>query len=268
MRKSFVSVVCGDRDRCDARGASRRWTALMARRQPIPGAPFHLSLAGADWRSNLPRRHVHKLVGNAFHQRRLVCHHENRLTLIANPSQHRSHVARRTHIDIGERLIQQDQFRTVQDSAGQRQPLPHSLRVLADAPRKIGIEPDHAHRIAADLVVMNAVEPGEVAQILHAAELVVKQRRVAHVADAMRDLANFLRAQQSATALARLHQPGDDAQQRALPCSVVAQHDVQAPGRKAGRDAAQRGEPAKKFHQIFEDDDRRRVRVAATHSEI
>ena len=209
-------------------------------------------------RYDLSRRHVHKLVGDVFHQRGLVSNHKDRLALIAHPAQHRGHLARGTDIDIGERLVQQHQFGIVQDGARQRKPLPHPLRILADAPRQFGIEPDHPHRVAANLVVMNAVQASKVAQIFHAAQLVVEQRSVAHVANAVSNVANALGAQQGEAALARLHQPGNYAQQRALPCSVVAQHDIEASGCEAGRDAAKGGKAAKEFHQIIEDDDRRR----------
>ena len=111
----------------------------------------------------------------------------------------------------------------MEDGAGQRKSLPHALRVLADTSRQIRIEADLAHGVAANLVVVNSIEPGEVAQVLHAAEFVVEQRRVSHVADAVRDLTNLLRTEDCEATLARLHQAGDDAQQGALAGAVIAE---------------------------------------------
>ncbi len=70
-------------------------------------------------------------------KRRLMRHDEDRLALIANSSQHRRHIASGMHIDVGERLIQQHQLGIVQHGARQRQPLPHALRILADAARRV-----------------------------------------------------------------------------------------------------------------------------------
>ena len=86
---------------------------------------------------------------------------------------------------------------------------------------------------------------------------------MAHVSHAMCDLAMVFRSQQRETALAGLHQSGNHAQQRALAGAVIAQHHVQATRREAGGDAADGGKPAKKFHQVIEDNDRRRGEIAA-----
>src|ERR1019366_2492451 len=86
---------------------------------------------------------------------------------------------------------------------------------------------------------------------------------MSHVSHAMSDLAMIRCSQQREAALAGLHQSGDYAQQCALAGAVIAQHHIQAPGRKTGRDAADGGKPAEKFHQIIEDYDRRRGEIAA-----
>ena len=179
---------------------------------------------------NLPGRHVHEFVGDAFHQLRLMRDHEDCLPLIANSSQHRSHLAGGMHVNVGKGLVQQHQLGIVQDGARQRQPLPHSLRVLTDTAPKIRIKADHQHRLAAHIVVVKAVKPGEIAEIFHAAQLVIQQRRVSHIADAMCHVANLFRAQKREAALAGLHQSGDNAQQRALPCPIVAEHHVKTAG--------------------------------------
>jgi hypothetical protein len=73
----------------------------------------------------------------------------------------------------------------------------------------------------------------------------------------MCDIAKALRSQHSARALAWVHESSNDAQQRALPRPIVAEHNVKAPGREARRDPAQGGEAAKEFHELIEDDDGR-----------
>ena len=55
------------------------------------------------------------------------------------------------------------------NGAGQRQALPHTLRILADAARQFRIEPDHLHRLAANPLVVETVQAGEVAQVFHSA---------------------------------------------------------------------------------------------------
>ena len=81
---------------------------------------------------------------------------------------------------------------------------------------------------------------------------------MAHVSHAMSDLAMIFCSEQREAALAGLHQSGDHAQQGALAGAVIAQDYVEAAGREAGRDAANGGKAAKKFHQIIEGNDRRR----------
>src|SRR5271165_103269 len=115
---------------------------------------------------------------------------------------------------------------------------------------------------------MQAVQPGKVAQVLHAAQLVIEQGSVGHVSHAMRDLANAASAEQRDLTLAGLHQPGDDAQQRALARAIVTQDDVQPPGREARRNATQGGKAAEELHQIFQDDDRRGGKVAGACHEM
>src|ERR1019366_6743340 len=91
---------------------------------------------------------------------------------------------------------------------------------------------------------------------------------VSHISHAMSDLAMISCSQQREAALAGLHQSGDHAQQGALTGAVITQHYIQAPRRKAGRDAADGGKPAKKFHQIIENNDRRRREIAGARHAV
>ncbi len=170
---------------------------------------------------------MHERVGYVLHHRGLVRDDQDRLARISQPSQDVSHVRRGANIDVRERFIQQNDVRIVQHRARQRQPLPHALRILPDAALQLGIEPDPLHCAATNFVVADSVQPGEVAKVLHAAEFVVKQRRVSHVTDTVSDLAQRIRSQHFDSALAGLHQSGEDAQQSALAGSVIAQDYVQ-----------------------------------------
>ena len=95
-------------------------------------------------------------------------------------------------------------------------------------------------------------------------KLVIEKGRVSHVAHAMRHFTNLLRSQKRKAALARLHQSGNHPQQSTFARSVVAQYNVKPAGSEAGGNPADSGEAAKELHQIFQDNDRRRMRVVCT----
>src|SRR6516165_8587057 len=115
------------------------------------------------------------------------------------------------HIDVRERLVKEDEFGIVKNRASEGKTLTHSLGVLSNATLEVWVEADAAHAFAADAVVMEPVQAGEVSQVLHAVEFVIKQRRVSHVADAVSDLARSGGAEQCNRALAEFDQAGDDA---------------------------------------------------------
>ena len=79
------------------------------------------------------------------------------------------------------------------------------------------------------VVVSDSVEPGEVAQVLHAAHFVIEQRRMRHVADLLADVVKLGGAENRDAALAGLHQSGERAQQRGLARAVVAENGVELP---------------------------------------
>ena len=72
-------------------------------------------------------------------------------------------------------------FRIIQQRPRQRHSLPHALRILSNRPLQCRIQADRCNRRGTTRIVLDAVEPREVAQILHAAHLVVEQRRMRHV---------------------------------------------------------------------------------------
>src|ERR1700683_1773552 len=83
-----------------------------------------------------------------------------------------------------------------------------------------------------------------------------------HVTHTIGDVANPLRPKDGRASLAGLHQSGHNPKQCVCAGALVSYDDVETPGSEAGRNVAQGGKPAKELHQIFEDDDRRGVRVA------
>ena len=103
------------------------------------------------------------------------------------------------------------------------------------------------HHLAANVVIVNSVQAGEVAQVLHAAHFVVEQRRMRHVAELRADLAQIGGSQHGNAAAGCGSQSGESAQQRGLPCPVVAEDGVEASGGEAGSHSAQGGEASELF---------------------
>ena len=214
----------------------------MVRRRTIRGQ----MLSAVD---DLPGLHPDKFVGHAFQQRGLVSDYKNGLAGVAHTFEQAHHLPRRVHIDVGKRFIQQQYFGIVQNGARQRHALPHALRILSHGPRQLGIEPHGANRLLTAAVASDVVEAGDVAQVFHAAHLVVQQGRVGHVADVAAGLVRGP-AQDGNRAARGMRQPGQRAQQSGLPCPVVAEDDVELARVKVRGDPAQCGEPAELFDQI------------------
>ena len=92
--------------------------------------------------------HPDEFIGDAFEQRSLMRDHENCFAGVAHAREQADHFAGGMNVDVGERLIEQQNFRIVQDRAGQRHALAHALRILADGARQLRIEPDGAQSLA------------------------------------------------------------------------------------------------------------------------
>src|SRR5215472_10129665 len=84
----------------------------------------------------------------------------------------------------------------MQEGPCQRHTLSHPLRVLPHRTRKIRIQTDEIDYIPASALACDSVELSEVGEILEAGHLVIKQRRMGHVADLRAYSAQVGRAQQ------------------------------------------------------------------------
>ena len=82
---------------------------------------------------------------------------ENGFALVADFGQQSHHVAGGVNVDVGEGLVEQQNLRIVQQSARQRHPLPHALRILSYWTLEIGIESDGADGVGAAGSVNDAV---------------------------------------------------------------------------------------------------------------
>ena len=97
------------------------------------------------------------------------------------------HVVGGGYVEVGEGLVEEEEFGVGLEDAGERGALAHALGVLADGAGERGVEADGAegHLGAAYAgAAFFAVEGGEVVEVLHGGELVVEHGGVAHVGDA------------------------------------------------------------------------------------
>ena len=83
-------------------------------------------------------------VGDRRGQFALVSRHHNGAVALAEAGQQLDHLPRALHVHVGERLVEQQQFRHGKQHARQRRPLPHALRVLAEGAVQLGVEA-HLH---------------------------------------------------------------------------------------------------------------------------
>src|SRR4029077_1414136 len=123
----------------------------------------------------------------------------------------------------------------------------------------------------AALVVVQSVESCEVAEVLHAAHLVVEKRGVGHVAELAADLTGLNTSENNDRAAGGSDEPGEHAQESGLAGAVVAQNSVKAPGGERRGHAAQRGKAPELLDQVCDGNDRvslgmRRLRIV--HSRI
>src|SRR5690348_7562857 len=102
----------------------------------------------------------------------------------------------------------------------------------------------------AGLVIADAVECGKVAQVLHAAHIFVKQRGMSHVADFGGGCAQVSGAQHGDAAARRRRQANHGAQERGLPCPVIAQDGVELARRKFRTQIAQGGKTAENLAYV------------------
>src|SRR5882724_567105 len=181
---------------------------------------------------------------------------ENGLAGIASVSKQVDHVGGGVNVNVGEGLVEQQDFGIVKQRACQRHPLPHALRVLPDWTREIRIEANGANRFRAALAVGNAVQAGEVGQILHAAHLVVEERGMSHVTDLVANIVKFLRAENHDLATGGPVEACERAEQSSFAGAVVAEDAVELSAGEFGGDTTQGGEAAELLNQAGDGDDR------------
>src|SRR5215468_166747 len=91
-------------------------------------------------------------------------------------------VAAGSRIKVREGLVEQHDLRIMKNGPGQREALPHALRVVADTARELRVERYLLYELSEMPVIAQGVESAEVAQVFHAAEFVVKHGGMRHVA--------------------------------------------------------------------------------------
>src|SRR5882724_3819846 len=182
---------------------------------------------------------------------------ENGLAGIASVSKQVDHVGGGVNVNVGEGLVEQQDFGIVKERACQRHPLPHALRVLPDRTREIRIEPDGVNRFRTARAVINSVELGKVFQILPSAHFVVKERRMSHVADLVADIVKVESAEDRDLAASGPAKSSERAEQRSLAGAIVTEDAVELPTRELGGHTTQRGEAAELLDQVGNRDDRR-----------
>src|SRR3954470_18629057 len=157
------------------------------------------------------------------------------------------------HIDVGKRLVQQQYCGIMQDGSRQRHPLPHSLRILAHGTRQVWIESHCSDHLFTTLISLNAIQARKVAQVLHAAHLVVKQRRVRHISEAARTVLRGF-SENANGSLRRCSQAGKRTKQSRLPCSIVTENGMQSAGIKFGGNTSKGSKSSELLDDVGNDD--------------
>ena len=150
--------------------------------------------------------------------------------------------AGRVGVEVGARLVEQQQLGLVQHGPRHRQPLHHAARELAH--RVVGAAL-HAHRLEqlVDPRRRHVVQARVVAQVLAPAQVAVEQRlvtEVAHPAGQLPALARELGAEHPRPPAVRAQQAGEHSQQRGLAGPVAAQHRERLARLHANADAGER----------------------------
>ncbi len=156
------------------------------------------------------------------------------------------HVVGGGDVEVGEGLVEEEEFGVGLEDAGEGGALAHALRVLADGAGEVGVEADGAegHLGGADAgAAAVAVEGGEVVEVLHGGELVVEHGRVAHVGDAAALLVGAFAEDGDGAASGR-DEAGDDAEEGGFAGAVFAEDDGAGSGGEGRGDVAEGGEGA------------------------
>src|SRR5579862_6251541 len=115
------------------------------------------------WRSahDLSGFHEDEFIGDAIEQRRLMGNDNNRFATISKLFEQTHHLARRAHIHVRERLVEQQDLRIIQQRSSERHALPHALRILAYGPRQSRIEMHPANRSSTTIYIVDPIKARE-----------------------------------------------------------------------------------------------------------
>src|SRR5207253_1957840 len=127
------------------RPAGAAWLPSSLQRVPSCGSSAERGDTRA-LRGELTTAQQPGVVGDGLQMGRLMRDYQESFARIAPAAHQPADGGGRIRIEIGKRLIQQQQFRIVKHGARQRQALPHSLRVVADPALKAGVEADRSNR--------------------------------------------------------------------------------------------------------------------------
>jgi hypothetical protein len=130
-------------------------------------------------------------------------------------------------VEVGERLVEQEEFGICLQDAGEGGSLAHALGVLANRTSEVGIEADGAegHLGAADAFAVAILERCEVREVLRGSEFVVEHGGVAHVGDAAALLLWWLREDADGAAC-RGDEAGEDTEEGGFSGAVFAEDEV------------------------------------------
>ncbi len=157
------------------------------------------------------------------------------------PREQRRDQLDRRRVEVGVRLVQQQQLRIVEHGARDRHALDHAARERSQ--RLVGTRV-HRHRLEqlVHALVLDAVQTRVEAQVLARGQLAVEQRLMAEQADARAHrprLARQARAEHAHAAGVRTQQAREHAQQRRLAGAVGAEHDERLAFRERQRDVGE-----------------------------
>ncbi len=172
------------------------------------------------------------------------------------PRQQSNHLGCGMQVHVRERLVEQKDFRVVQQRPRQRHALPHALRVLADGADEIGIKTDRADDLRAARAARRFRRAG---QSIPGSPSRSSRHRAAKDAPcslrAGRCRETCLSAEDRDVAARRLVESCQSAQQSSLAGAVIAENGVEFPAGKLRGDAAQSGKTAKLLDQVRDSDD-------------
>ena len=149
-------------------------------------------------------------------------------------------------VEVGEGLVEEEEFGVGLEDAGEGGALAHALGVLADGAGEVGVEADGAEGHLGGAyagAALFAVEGGEVVEVLHGGELVVEHGGVAHVGHAAALLVGRS-AEDGDGAAGGGDEAGDDAEEGGFAGAVFAEDDGAGAGGEGGGDVAESGEGA------------------------